>query len=560
MHERWRQYGYLVRYVSLIAFRRRWEQIRRHPWITLVLGFTSLVFMVLVFLFFHRVFGYMLRLPDFTRPFVLGFVQRLWAALLSAVAFLILISAALNGLTLYYLDDHTQILWSLPVHRSVFFVHRFFRTAFQSTYMVFLIVLPILAAMNFQFQLPAPAVLVQLGWLLLYFSGLAALGVTAVTFLVRYLPVRRLHQLLLFTMAAVIVGLLMVFRMMRPERFVHPFAAGDLMDLLQVLTLPGARYWPQSWVATLLVKPLSRGAWRALRPNPVLGLAGFTLCAAAALAWSRTRLPAAWTRARESLSRIERRRRSPGLRSASTTRWLLAREWWFFSRDPAQWGQLILLGAVIAVFFFNLKMIPIPHPTVVYFVWFLNISMMGFILAALAVRFVLPSFSADGRAYWVAYVLPLRPERVFATRWWFYQAIFNVLAVLMTLGGLRLLNLTAPGFVALNLYLAVETAAVLTAFALYLGVVFRRYDADNPLEVAVGTPGLVYMIGGFLWIGVSLAAVIPWVWFHLRRSWWGRALPMWPGLLWAAHGLLVIATTGFLYHAGCRRIRRPNLE
>lgn len=549
------QFYRLIRYFSWTKARRIVGGVRHHPFLFLLGICIVVIFTTLIFLFFYRVFGYLLELPDFTRPFVLGFVQRLWTALLSAMAFFILMSGALNGLTNVYMKDENPLLWTLPISRTLFLLNRWEATFFQSTYMVYLTLIPILIAMNLRFRFPFYAMLGQILWITLLFADFVVFGIFMVTLLVRWIPARRLHQLLLVGMALTLVSLLGMIRLMRPERFVHPFEAGDWLELLRAMSLPGSRFLPQSWVSTLLLEPYVDAGWFHLSPHPIVALTALTVGCFGLFALTLLILPGAWTRTQESLSRLELRRYLAFPQSASIYRWLFIKEWWFFSRDPSQWGQLILLAAVLGVYFFNIRLIPIPHPSIVYFVWFLNTAMMGFILTALTARFVIPSFSNEGPAYWIIYSLPLEPTKVFRARWWFYQGIFLVLALGMTLGSLRLIGLSGPLFTMLNIYLAISLSILLTALGLYMALKFRRYDLTHPLQVAMGTPGLLYMLSGFLWIGFTLACVIPWVWFHMRQALWGQAIALWPWCIILAHFSVTAFTVVVFYRQGLALVR-----
>ena len=550
----------LIRYLyfeNIPRFRRRIQAIKAHPFVTFAFAFFGILFGTLIFLFFYRAFGYMISLPDFTRPFVLGFIQRLLTALLVALSFLVFLSGALNTLTLFYLSDETEIHWSLPIPRFHFVLNRTFRVYFQSTYMVFLTFIPVILAFTLRFQLPAPAVPIQITLLALLFFPFVAFSQVLTALLIRWFPARRLHQFLLFLTATTLVFLLLLLRISRPERFLHPLAPGDLMELLQRLTLPGALYWPQSWVSILMIHPFTGRTWDRAAAISSHRFTILLLASPIFLFLLRSLLTGSYPRARESLTRLHPLRTRFAFRSSSIHAWLLAREWWFFSRDPTQWGQLMLLSAVLLVYFFNIRLIPIPHPSIVYFVWLLNTAMMGFILSALAARFVLPSFSFDGPAAWIIYVLPFPPDRVYQIRWAFYQFLFTILAIGMTLGSLILLRLNHPFFLFLNLLLAVTIAFPITALALNLSVRFRTIREHHPLQMALTAPGLLFMLASMAWIALSLLAALPRVWFRVRARFWQYPEPSWPNLVLLGYVTLTTALVYFTTRDGIRRSRIP---
>ncbi|MCS7312598.1 MAG: hypothetical protein NZ742_06760 [Acidobacteria bacterium] len=533
-----------------------------HRWAWTLFGIAvAFVFGVLLLTFFARTFHYLNQLPEFTRPFVMGFLQRLMAALLLALTTMVFLSSVLNALSLLYLRDDLEFLLALPVRRSVVLGWRTLGVVFQSTYMVYLVMIPVWLAMVWKLDLPVRFV----GWafltMSLYVVPVVLLGVAATSVLVRVFPVRRLHQFVTVLLGVVVAGLLFYIRMMRPEQWVRPLEPGELWGLLRQLETPGSAWLPYGWASVAMLAPFVQPAWmtQVSHAGPALIAWGV---AVPALAWAvaRRTFYGSWLKAREALSRIGRRSRRAhrGLRSSSVNLWLLAKEWWFFSRDPAQWGHFLLVGAVLAVYFFNVRLIPIPHPAMAYFVWTLNVAMTGFILSALAARFVLPAFSNDGPAYWLLYVLPLDPGRVYWIRWGFYTVSLTVVSEVLLLGSLRLQRLSHPAFVALNAYMALALAVVLGTMALTAGVRFRRHeDAHASVRLAVGAGGLLYMLVGFLWVVWTLAAALPWVWFHVRAEWWGGRAPLWVYGLLGLHGLSTIISTIGLMRRGLAESRTP---
>ena len=84
-----------------------------------------------------------------------------------------------------------------------------------------------------------------------------------------------------------------------------------------------------------------------------------------------------------------------------------------FFRDTTQWSQLILLAVLLVVYVFNIKSLPLfsgeKVPVfLVSLVVFLNLGLAGFVLAAIAARFVFPGGVARGEADVAPAVEPAR--------------------------------------------------------------------------------------------------------------------------------------------------------
>ena len=111
-----------------------------------------------------------------------------------------------------------------------------------------------------------------------------------------------------------------------------------------------------------------------------------------------------FTRAQEGADRRARGRRMRWVdlllsRSSPRTRELVAKEVKVFFRDSTQWSQLILLGVLVVVYVYNIRVLPLYSGEQVSFflinlVSFLNLGLAGFVVAAIAARVVFPAMSA----------------------------------------------------------------------------------------------------------------------------------------------------------------------
>ena len=72
-----------------------------------------------------------------------------------------------------------------------------------------------------------------------------------------------------------------------------------------------------------------------------------------------------------------------------------------FFRDTSQWSQLFLLFALMVVYIYSFKLLPLERAAMPSFflqnlISFLNLGMVGFVTSAVAVRFVFPAVSLEG--------------------------------------------------------------------------------------------------------------------------------------------------------------------
>src|SRR5439155_1531947 len=91
---------------------------------------------------------------------------------------------------------------------------------------------------------------------------------------------------------------------------------------------------------------------------------------------------------------------------------ILAKDARPFFRDAGQWSQLLLLVALVVIYLLSIRALPfetLDFPTAQYrnAVAFMNLGMGGFVLAALAARFLYTAVSAEARGIWIVRAAPM---------------------------------------------------------------------------------------------------------------------------------------------------------
>ena len=212
-------------------------------------------------------------------------------------------------------------------------------------------------------------------------------------------------------------------------------------------------------------------------------------------------------------------------------RHLLVKDLKVFLRDVSQWSQLLLLLALVLIYLYNfrvldLERIPYMSGVIKNVYGFINLAMAGFVMATIAVRFVFPSVSAEGAAFWIIRTAPISMRDFLWSKFW-----TGFVPVLVLTEGL---TLAANEFLGIAPFLKIVCGAaiVFMSFALVgmatgLGARYPRFTADNASQVAGSYGGVTFMILGLLFIIVTIV-LIGWpssvYLFHQSR---GMALSGW---------------------------------
>jgi len=219
------------------------------------------------------------------------------------------------------------------------------------------------------------------------------------------------------------------------------------------------------------------------------------------------------------------RRFQPRSYRPSPMLWFFRKELKMFIRDSSQWSQLFLIGALVVVYLYNFKVLPlerspIPADAVANIIAYANIGLTGFIVASLCARFVYPAIGAEGSAFGLILTAPLSLRRYMLYKYLFYLIPFTVLAATLLAASNHLLRITGPMW-----WISLVTGLIITwtvlAMALGFGSMYANFKAENQAAVLGGFGAILFLFTAISFeLLTILAAGIPA--YRLVRSWrWG---------------------------------------
>jgi ABC-2 type transport system permease protein len=523
----------------------------------LVLGLAGIVFWGLVFAVIVRMLLYFRGAQG---------IGDLLAAKLLAMAFLtflgiLLVSNVITALSTFFLAEDLELLVAAPIDRVRLYGARLTETVADSSWMVVLLAVPLLLAYGVVYGGGAAY------YLLAVVAGGAFLIVPAVVgsaftlVLVNLFPARRTRDLLALVGLFAVAGLVALFRFLRPERLMRPEEFRDLVDFVAVLRTPSSAWLPSEWITEALMTHLNG----VFDPFPFLLLVSTAAAFVVLGAWLHQRAyGSGFSRAQEGAESRGPRRRYRWLdlllaRARPDTRELVRKDVRTFFRDSTQWSQLVLLAVLVVVYVYNIMALPLYTGEqltafLINLIAFLNLGLAGFVVAAIAARFVFPAISLEGRMRWLLDSSPSDVRRLFRVKYW--------------VGTVPLLLVALPLIVATNVFMEVSafimalTAGTmvavtfaLTALALGMGALFPNYETENAAEIPTSFGGLLFMMGAVSYLGLVVLLEAWPIWRVLRSRARGGPEPWWLVALGLALALAATALTVWLpLRAGIRRV------
>jgi ABC-2 type transport system permease protein len=539
-------------------FRRR-DRIRVFLFGLLATGFGSGVFT-----FFYRALSYFLSVPEFGPVLTYKLLSMVFITFLSILLF----SNIVTALSVFYLSRDLDRVVAAPVPPQRFFRARFAATVVDSSWMLLLFAAPAFVAYGVAHQTGPAFYLMTLLALPPFLVIAGAVGVIITTILVNVFPARRTRDILILLSVLAVAVLYLLFRLVQPERLVNPEGFSDFMAFLAAMQTPQWRFLPSTWATEILFPLLGLRDGRPLLHFLLLCTTAAVALMAVEAVLSRFFLRG-WSRAQEGrqirLTRQPLAQRALTLLTAplgSHTQLLIVKEAKIFFRDTSQWSQLILLGALIVVYVYNFSVLPVRGSPLVTFyfknlVAFLNLALAAFVSAAVAVRFVFPAFSVEGRAFWMLRTAPLSLRRLWWAKFWIAALPLLVLGEVLVVATNSYLDVMP-----FMMWLAAGTLGAMifaiVALGLAVGTAYPNFEAENAAQIAAGSGGLVYMVLCMSFIGtvVVLEAWPVYVMFMYRFSGTPPRLGAWAGIIgsFAAVAALHIAVFWASVRYGLRRL------
>lgn len=518
-------------------------------------------------LFWVAVFGVLYRMLKYFRgveelgPLLAG--KLLGLALLSFVAILVL-SNVITALSSFFLAKDLDLLVSAPVDWLRLYLAKLGETLLHSSWMVALMTVPIVAAYGVIYQggvlFYGYALLILLPLLVLP----AVVGSAVTLILVNVFPARRTRDLLSIVALGAAGGVILLFRLIRPEQLARPEGFRNLLDFITLLRAPTSPFLPSEWA--------SRAIMNYLRDVPdLLPLALLWTTAAAFVVLGallhRALFAQGYTKAQEGAERFVRGvfwRWTVGrlLRPLPVAkREFVLKDIKLFFRDTTQWSQLILLAVLVVVYVYNIKALPLFRGEQIPFfyvtlVTFLNLGLSGFVLASIAARFIFPAVSLEGRQMWLLRSSPLDLKALLWSKYWVGTVPLLVLALLLT-GLTNLLLQASPFMMAVSLATICALTLAISALALGFGALYPQFETENAAQIPTSFGGLVFMMATIALLAAVIVVLARPVMAYVQAVNAGRPVPVDAYMIGAftVAALICAAATVVPLRVGLRKIK-----
>jgi ABC-2 type transport system permease protein len=466
------------------------------------------LFWVFVFGLLYRLLRYFHGIPEIGALLA----GKLLGVMLVSLFGILILSNVVTALSSFFLAKDLDLLVAAPVDWLRLYGAKLLETTAHSSWMVVLVATPVLTAYGISYEGGFLYPLIAIAAMLPFLFIPAAIGSAITLLLVNIFPARRTRDILSVIAVLSAAGVVLVFRLVRPERLARPEGFRSLVGFISALRTPTSPWMPSEWAA--------QGIMQWLRKDPEM-LPFYLLWSTAAVAvvfgavlhrWLYTR---GFSKAQESGERLVRQGGAGRLVGRLLTPWgvmrreLVLKEMRLFFRDTTQWSQLILLTVLVVVYVFNIKFLPLRGEGVTFFlaniIPFVNLILAGFVLASIAARFIFPGISLEGRTLWLLRSSPLEMRQLLWSKFWVGTIPLLVLALILVFATDVLLEVS--GFMmAVSVFTITMMTFAIAGLALGFGALFPKFNTENAAQIPTSFGGLVLMMASVALIGLVIAA------------------------------------------------------
>ncbi len=483
--------------------KNKWSRI-------LMFGTLGIVFWIGTFIIFYRVLSYFHSVQDFGDILAI----KLLSMIIMTFFVLLLFSNIINCLAHLYLSQDLPLLHSLPVSSKDIFLSRWTISAFDSSWMIVAFSLPVFLSYGLIYKATVVYYIIFFINMLFLCLIASALSGILVLFGAKILPAGRIRTILILLGVIMVITLVLVLRLTRPEQLVNPDSFASVVVYLNSLQTPNSPILPTTWVSDAMIA--------ALRNEPYTYFLNFALSVTFALMLvflnsivSQKIYFAGFSKSQTTPRRLFSPLKYKGWDWENALNFLPRESKTFaikeirtFFRDSSQWPQLFLMGALIVIYLYNFSVLPLDKTPIktIYLqniFSFLNIGLVASVLSAISARFVFPAVSMEGEAFWIVLAAPVKIKNFLWIKFFLYYIPLMILAEILIVVSNLLLNVSSF-MMMLSIITTFFLVPAVLGLATGIGAIYADFKSENPANTVTSFGGLLFMITSF----ALIAAVI----------------------------------------------------
>jgi len=470
----------------------------------------GIIFWIGTFIIFYRVLSYFQSVQDFGNILAI----KLLSMIIMTFFTLLLFSNIINCLSHLYLSYDLPLLHSLPVSSKDIFLSKWLISAFDSSWMIVAFSLPIFLSYGLIYKANIIYYVTFLTAMIFMCLIASALGGILVLFGAIILPAGRIRTILILLGVIMVMILVFILRLTRPEQLVNPDSFASVVLYLNSMQTPNSPLLPTTWITDTIKAALDNETKTCLFNLTLTGTFAFMLIFINNIT-AKIAYFTGFSKSQTTPGRLFAPLKYKGFNWESSLNFLpreskafAVKEIRTFFRDSSQWPQLFLMAALVTIYLYNFSVLPLnnlPIKTVYLqnLFSFLNIGLAASVLSAISARFVFPAVSMEGEAFWIVQAAPVSTKKFLWIKFFLYYIPLIILAEILVIFSNLFLQVS-PFMMVLSTITIFCLVPAVVGLATGLGAIYADFKSENPVQVVTGFGGLLFMILSFSLIAVVI--------------------------------------------------------
>jgi ABC-2 type transport system permease protein len=449
----------------------------------------------------------------------------------SMMLFVFFISVNLGNIVVsfatLYKSPEVNFLLTKPVDYSSVFVLKFLDNFLYSSTTLFLVAFMVLLGYGSYLGYSWPTIVGLLGFVLIPYMFLSACFAVLILMALMKSASRWGFRKVMAGVALIYFTLIYIFfEFSNPIKLVEEVGEyyPNFNLYLAHLDPSFAKYLPNHWVSEFLFwmarGDVVRGLPYALLLLAVTAVAFVLVLLVANRFYYRSWMIASTIQSRRPVApSASPRRFLPDFRRASRLSpqldVLLKRDFHLFFREPSQWIHFALMLVLISVFVLSIRRLEfiLDVPEIPAFTYLVLFAFGGFLMGALALRFIFPMLSLEGRSFWMILSAPVRLRKLYAIKLGVGIGVIMGLGLIVSLfSNLPFVRISQnnPLLLILGGITTFWLSLAMVALNLGFGGYFANYQERNPIRVASSQGAtLTFLLNLFLLVVLIGVMAIP---------------------------------------------------
>jgi len=490
---------YLLK-ISILSFKNRISALKVRD--DLKAAFFIFIGISLVVIIYAASYGFLkyVNSVPMAGPLILN---KLLALIFLTAFMMTVLSSVIVSFSAIYFGKDIKWLLSVPIKESSIFSYKALNAAFYASWMVFAVLIPFLAALaavkgeNIWFF--ALSVLFAIPFLAS--AGFAGTGFSVIV--MRFFPAAKVRNIIFITGAVFFTALLVVFRMVQPEKFISSQGFELLSQYLGYLDAPTAKFLPSWWYASAVIGLLSNDISRI-----IIHFSMLLLCAVAV--WGVVKIFAKKFFAyglNEGQAFASTNIKKQSFKSRLPLYAIFQKDIKVFFRDSNQWSQILILASIILVYLFSMYKLSFETLKMHNTMSLVNCALVWFVATAVALRLAFPLISLEGESFWFLLTSPVSRFKLFTEKIIFGASPVFATAMILMAATNYMMGISKPVFM-MTLAATVFTSLLISCAAVSIGAILPKFNYSNIPQIESSLGGLVFMLFSFFMIIVNIVIVM----------------------------------------------------